>query len=340
MKKMKYKRLKRTLIKSKQKKCKYIDFFLKYIYFYISTLFIFIYLLKNYSYFYKSKNESVNNNFSSKSKVCLCSIGKKENLYAKEFVTHYKNLGYDHIFIYDNNDIGDEKINDVLEEELKSGFVSIVDIRGKEGNDVNSPQCYAFIDCYEKNNKNYDWLSFFDFDEFLDISPYSSNIKEFLESKRYENCAVIKINFLFYSDSELLHYDNRPLQERFTTPLWRHGSNGVCKVTVRGGLSQNYWSIGCSPHTSKVKCKNCNASGKPISYKTLGNSPPAFKYARIKHYYTKTVEEYINKSKRGSAYTIVKWNKARKKMKMNLFFLYNKRTKEKVELLKQLFELT
>ena len=38
-------------------------------------------------------------------KVALCAIGKEENLYALEFVNHYQNLGYGHIFIYDNNEI-------------------------------------------------------------------------------------------------------------------------------------------------------------------------------------------------------------------------------------------
>ena len=33
------------------------------------------------------------------SKVALCAIGRLENLYAREFVEHYKNLGIDHIFI-------------------------------------------------------------------------------------------------------------------------------------------------------------------------------------------------------------------------------------------------
>ena len=40
-----------------------------------------------------------------KSKVGLCVIGKQENKYAKEFVEYYKSIGFDHIFIYDNNDM-------------------------------------------------------------------------------------------------------------------------------------------------------------------------------------------------------------------------------------------
>ena len=51
-----------------------------------------------------------------KIKVCVCSCGKNENAYAKEFVQHYANFGVDIIYIYDNNDINDERFDDVLEE--------------------------------------------------------------------------------------------------------------------------------------------------------------------------------------------------------------------------------
>jgi hypothetical protein len=33
-------------------------------------------------------------------KIALCTVGKKENLYAKEFIEYYINLGVNHIYIY------------------------------------------------------------------------------------------------------------------------------------------------------------------------------------------------------------------------------------------------
>ena len=82
-------------------------------------------------------------------------IAKKENLYAREYVNHYKKLGYSHIYIYDNNNINDEKFEDVIKEEIDSGFVTIINIRGKI-----KGQCYAYKDCYEKYNKLYDGYHF------------------------------------------------------------------------------------------------------------------------------------------------------------------------------------
>ena len=67
---------------------------------------------------------------------------------------------------------------------------------------------------------------------------------------------------------------------------------------------------------------------------------PNFTYAYLKHYYTKSAEEYFIKSSRGSASNKVVWNQNRKLFKFKLFFYYNKKTKEKVELLKKLFNMT
>ena len=47
-------------------------------------------------------------------KVCLCTIGKEENLYVREYVEHYKKYNIDKIFIYDNNEINGEKFEEVL----------------------------------------------------------------------------------------------------------------------------------------------------------------------------------------------------------------------------------
>ena len=38
-------------------------------------------------------------------KTALCAIAKNENLYIREWVEHYKNIGVSKIFLYDNNDI-------------------------------------------------------------------------------------------------------------------------------------------------------------------------------------------------------------------------------------------
>lgn len=271
---------------------------------YLSKIFIKIIFIYWSIYFLNISIKTIKRNNSSKGiKVCLCIMGKQENLYAREYVNYYKNLGYNHIFLYDNNDLNGEKFEDVLQDYLKERFVTIINYRGYRGRKLRygDPQLKIYYDCYKSNGQYYDWLSFFDFDEFLELYPNNLSIQEFLNNKRYDKCQNIKINFLFYSDNELLYYDNRTVQKRFITPLFNHTNNIYIKSTVRGGLKENFWKKGISSHTSSMNYVSCNSLGEIIRYNN-NTIPFNNKLAILKHYYTKSVEEYCNKTKRGEAF--------------------------------------
>ena len=75
---------------------------------------------------YKYKNHLINK----KKGICLCTIAKNENLYAREFVEYYYLLKFDKIIIFDNNEINGEKIEDILGDYLKNNFIDLIDIRG------------------------------------------------------------------------------------------------------------------------------------------------------------------------------------------------------------------
>ena len=45
---------------------------------------------------------------------------------------------------------------------------------------MKGPQKIAYIDCYRQKRKTYDWLLFFDSDEFLAIKPPTKNIQDLL----------------------------------------------------------------------------------------------------------------------------------------------------------------
>ena len=314
----------------KNKYCNYlIQILLILIFIFFSIFNQKLYYFKNYSF----KKKDI--------KVCLCVMGKEENLYAKEFINHYKQLGYNHIFLYDNNNINGEKFEDVLKEEISEGFVSIINFRGKKGKigKLGGIQLEIYYHCYENNNKKYDWLSFFDFDEFLVIKPKNQSIQNFLYNKRYNNCDTIKINFLYYSDNEHLYYSNKSVQERFRIPLYKHYGNKVIKSTIRGNLKENYWKKNFCAHTSLMKYRTCDSTGNLTRYNSF-IIKVNFSFAYLKHYYTKSVEEYCHKIKRGEAfYNNINYTKKRKLFKIKRYFSFNKKTKEKMELFKKLLNL-
>ena len=230
-------------------------------------------------------------------KICLCAIVKNENLYIREFVEHYKKIGYNQIFLYDNNEKNGEHLEEVIKEYIKSGFIKIIDFRGKK----NRPQFDAYKDCYQRNNKFYDWLSFYDIDEFLEINKKYKTIQDFLNDKIFKTCISIKINWLVYKNNNSLHYENKPIKERIKSPEYNNLANICIKSTVKGNLSINYWKNMRNPHTSSLNYASCSSSGKNVRSNSPFIKPPDYTNAKLKHYSYKSFEEYLLKVKRGRA---------------------------------------
>jgi hypothetical protein len=57
-------------------------------------------------------------------------LGKKENLYSRQLISYYLNLGVEKFVFGDNNDPNTEKLSDVLQDYINNGTVDIIDIIG------------------------------------------------------------------------------------------------------------------------------------------------------------------------------------------------------------------
>ena len=267
-------------------------------------------------------------------KVCLCVISKNENLYAREFVENYKKIGYSKIFIYDNNDKSGEHFEEVINDYIQNGFVKIINFRDQF---ENPRQIEAYRDCYSKNYKTYNWLSFYDMDEFLEINENYSSIKELLNDKIFEHCLNIKINWLMSINDNILYLENKPLQQRIKTFKYDHPSNKHIKSTVKGNLPVNYWEIAYNSHTSSLNITSCSSSGKIISSDSPFNQPPDFTNAKLKHYYYKSFEEFCIKLKRGKADVTKNINDQNSLNLYNKIYSENKNNVEKLKIIDKIF---
>ena len=224
-------------------------------------------------------------------KVALCTMGKRENLYAKEYVEYYYNLGLDQIFIYDDNDPNTEKISDTIEDKYKQFVTVFENIKGKIKN-----QGDAFTDCYQRNKDKFDWILMVDMDEFLYI--INDTLKDYLANNNLDKCDFIKFHWLCPTDNDLIYYDNRTLFERFKGPYIK---SVFIKSIVRGHISDlKYWVH--SPSYSPERNVTCNNVGQKLSYEKLNfesideiNVEKAF----LIHFRYKSTEEFIGKFKRG-----------------------------------------
>ena len=266
-------------------------------------------------------------------KVALCCIGKMENDYIREYVKYYEDLHFDKIFVYDNNDENGERFEDVIGDFVEKGFVEIVDFRGRK-----MCQCDAYQDCYDKHNKEYDWIAFYDCDEFLTFVEGTSDVHDFLCQKQFLPYQLIHINWMVYGDNDMLDNDGRNVVERFENPVLpldfktfhQYPENYHIKSFVRGGFDDIRWGKGHgASHTPLARYYACcDARALPCECNS-----PFLKYdysvAYIRHYSTKSIGEWV-KMKVHRGYPDQTTERQRKTLALDVFFMTNKKTKEKM----------
>ena len=222
-----------------------------------------------------------------------------------------------YIFLYDNNDINGEIFDDVISEYIKSNFVEIINYRGR-----NKIQLIAMNDCYEKNNKDYNWLLFYDMDEFIFLKNIKS-IKNFLNKRRLYNCQIIQLNWIQHTDNNYLHYENRSLSERFNKRGKKIKDLFDIKSILRGNMSTNITSV----HFLNPNLECCDGFGKKKIINNYTDKYPDYKNYYIDHYYSKSTEEFINKINRGS---VAYGNKKRADI-IKFYFEINNITQQKID---------
>ena len=264
-------------------------------------------------------------------KVCVCTLGKNENLYIKEFVEHYKKYGIDKIYLYDNNDIDGEKFDDVIGEYVENDFVEIIDWRGVKGTST----YYGIMNsCYQSFQDQYDWLIFYEIDEFLYLKNYK-NIKSYLISNKFNKCESIQLNWVHMSDNNQIFYENKTLTERFQEKgknVVKNNFNKICfvKTMIRGHL-KNINIV--HNHLLSKKVKACDGFGRKSRIQGILRLNPDYEYNYIMHYYTKSTQEFIDKMNRGDLLRgndkkIIDWA-------IEKYFYINKITLQKIEYLKR-----
>jgi hypothetical protein len=195
-------------------------------------VYIFIFEIFIYSLMINYRILKIAKFFNNEKKISLCTMGRKENLYVKEFVEYYIKLGIDHIFIYDDNEQNTEKISDILGSKYKNRVTIYENIKEKI---YSQPE--AFTNCYHNNLNKYDWFLMVDIDEYLYI--VNNTLKNYLSNKIFNKCDFIIFHWVIPNDNNLLNYDSRPLYKRFIGPYTK---SKIIKSIIRGNIKDlKYW---------------------------------------------------------------------------------------------------
>ena len=259
-------------------------------------------------------------------KVCLCTLGKEENKYVREYVAHYINYGVDKIFIYDNNNIDGESFDIILNDYIKNKSVTILNYRGYKKSQISTMN-----HCYKANYKKYNWLIFYDMDEYIYLKNYS-NIKYYLNEPIFIQCKLIRLNLLYHTDNNNLYYKNKSLFERFPE-INKNVKAYVIKTILKGNIN-GIKIVNVHYLLRNKKIKACNGFGHKLNNITVFAQEVDLKYYYINHFSFKSTEEFIDKMNRGSA--VSGYNNKTIRGKIGNYFRHNLITLNKIKFIEKM----
>ena len=265
-------------------------------------------------------------------RVVVCAMAKNEHLYINEWCKHYLDLGVDHIYIYDNDDLKSQYVGCYINQRYESK-VSIINIRGwkrqKLQNDI-----YTYF--YMKYNRTFDYCLFCDIDEFLDGVK---DIKSWLSS--LNSPIQVRIKWRLFGDDGLIKRDaKKPVYGFFKKEITKSLNRNLIdkgdleiqgKFIIKGKLNNyKFGSVHYVSYASKKEpLPSVLPSGKPCKSGVRIREDYSGETIYLNHYMTKTLEEFVNqKLNRNDAV----FNQT---LKLDYYWRINEKTPEKLDYLKK-----
>ena len=231
-----------------------------------------------------------------KYKVSLCSIFKNEACYLKEWINFHVLIGIEHFYLYNN--FSEDNYYEVLKPFIEDGIVTLIDWPVHQG------QCSAYIDCIAKHKNESEWIGFIDLDEFIVLNSYEDIYSFLLQFQ--EKYPTVVIYWKIFGSSGFVDRDRKQLVTESFYLAWRkHSDIGKYFFNTLYDFDSNFKYNKIIVHTMWGKKGFMNVPPVDCFYNILvGTVHPKGKPVfpiQINHYFTKSLNEYIEKSRRGDA---------------------------------------
>jgi hypothetical protein len=215
-------------------------------------------------------------------KPVIIAIAKLESSYIEEWVKYHILLGFDMIYLYDNED-------QPTYQSLLSNYSYKVSVIHFPGKDFEIGVQYAalnhFVANYMRTN-NITHVAHIDIDEFIVLKKHA-NIQDFITEFIKDDCAGIGINWRHFGSSGHTEKTEVPVTERFT--MCQESGNSHIKTL----FDIRYFIAWDSCHTIyvpwNVSIKSTNGQGIRGPF----NDSIDFTVIQLNHYRSKTFPEYV-----------------------------------------------
>lgn len=225
--------------------------------------------------------------------LALVGIVKNETKYIAEWIAHYRSIGVSNIIIYDNDT--DEDGRALLQKIAKAGLITLIPWSVSDGV---SPQMSAYADALQRYEGTFEFLAFFDADEFLfpndqldivrwlsglpqDVGAVAINQRVF-GSSGHKNASDELVTARFTRAAEEAYSENR-----WVKSIYRIRFAGRLLNPHRGTLTSGRYILPCG--RDAFEADDLSGQAREIDFSVM----------RLHHYIIKSLEEFLVKRARG-----------------------------------------
>lgn len=227
-------------------------------------------------------------------RVALVGIAKDEEKGISEWLAYYLQIGFDNIYVYDNE--SKDRTSEILARASDVANVKRIPWESVPGL---SPQRAAYNDFISQRSSGYDWVAFFDLDEFLVLHP-PHNLKYHLKNMPTEASAV-GVNWLIFGSSGQLTSNYDSVLDTFKFGAKREFSrNRNIKTIVRPNRVKEMHVHMAFLNEGKYYHPNFKPMLIPEG-KIDQSADRDHSIMQLNHYVTKSLEEWKTKIQRGRA---------------------------------------
>lgn len=213
----------------------------------------------------------------------ICAIAKHEQPYIHEWIQYHLKIGFDHIYLYDNEI--SNPLSMLVSMEPYKNKITVIPFLG------NCQQMTAYYHFIEHFRNHHTWVAYIDIDEFIVLKKHVF-IKELLKQQCYQG--ALALNWVLFGSNAHELYNPEPVLQRFTRR--QIGVNEHVKWIVKTSDLEAM----VSPHHGILRFGQAHdCYGNPVwgPYHPNGTDD----IACIHHYFTKSKEEFMLKCLRGRA---------------------------------------
>ena len=225
-------------------------------------------------------------------KFFLCAIARRENLYLAEWIEWHLAAGFDDITVYDNNDADGECVAQVCGR--YDGRVRYdLTFRGR----AESGGCPVQLEAYNRRYKEVSgaggdaYILYLDIDEFFTAGGGRSVGEWFLSVFGGRRPQAVRLREESYGAGGETRWRDIPVTERFRRPSPNGGEQLWVKHMYRAGV-QGLRMV--NVHYTAGRVDTRYSDGRQAEWKqSCTDSRCPWGAAKIRHYVTKSLEEYV-----------------------------------------------